>query len=194
MMTGESPQDATANYADDHRASPATNPIAPMRGVSDGKTTTVMSTHKGISGTIFEAAFVDPAYTWPPAEGQGKNAIELQASTALMKSAAPHDPVDELDDDEISLTPSMMSSDDEGPTSPRSSSSRRKTTPRTTKKKGGGLCCKSSTDEQIISAASSDLVETPSYNSKRSNKIGTKAERRAERQRRILAKKKKAQV
>jgi hypothetical protein len=29
---------------------------------------------------ILEAAFVDPAYSWPPAEGQGKNAIELQAA------------------------------------------------------------------------------------------------------------------
>ncbi|KAL7491343.1 hypothetical protein ACHAWT_000718 [Skeletonema menzelii] len=196
MMTGESPQDATANYADD-RASPANNPIAPMRGVSDGKTTTVMSTHKGISGTIFEAAFVDPAYTWPPAEGQGKNAIELQASTALMRSAAPQDPIDELDDDEVSLTPSMMSSDDEGPTSPRSSSRRKTTQSRTatTKKKKGFRCCKS-TDEQIISDPSmSDLVESPSSNSHRSSssnrKGGSKAERRAERQRRILAKKKK---
>jgi hypothetical protein len=113
MMNGESPQDATANYAD-NRASPSTNPVAPMRGVSDGKTATAMSTHKGTTGTIFEAAFVDPAYTWPPAEGQGKNAIELQASTALIKSVAPNDRLDELDDDEVSLTPSMMSSDDEG--------------------------------------------------------------------------------
>ena len=24
----------------------------------------------GASGTILEAAFVDPAYSWPPAEGQ----------------------------------------------------------------------------------------------------------------------------
>jgi len=186
-MNGESPQDATANYAD-NRASPSTNPVAPMRGVSDGKTATAMSTHKGTTGTIFEAAFVDPAYTWPPAEGQGKNAIELQASTALIKSVAPNDRLDELDDDEVSLTPSMMSSDDEGAaTSPRS---RRnvQTTTTTTKKRFG--CCKSS-NEQIISANSSnDLVSKSSSFGSRFQK-GSKAERRAERQRRIIAKKKK---
>lgn len=37
-------------------------------------------------GTILEAAFVDPAYSWPPADGQGKNAIELQASIKLLQS------------------------------------------------------------------------------------------------------------
>jgi hypothetical protein len=36
-------------------------------------------------GTILEAAFVDPAYSWPPADGQGKNAIELQASLKLLQ-------------------------------------------------------------------------------------------------------------
>mmetsp|Transcript_18662 Transcript_18662/g.46197 ORF Transcript_18662/g.46197 Transcript_18662/m.46197 type:complete len:734 (+) Transcript_18662:259-2460(+) len=35
-------------------------------------------------GTVLEAAFVDPAYTWPPPEGEGKNAIELQASVNLL--------------------------------------------------------------------------------------------------------------
>lgn len=30
------------------------------------------------NGTLLEAAFVDPAYSWPPAEGEGKNAVELQ--------------------------------------------------------------------------------------------------------------------
>mmetsp|Transcript_18388 Transcript_18388/g.24514 ORF Transcript_18388/g.24514 Transcript_18388/m.24514 type:complete len:811 (+) Transcript_18388:21-2453(+) len=39
-------------------------------------------------GTILVAAFVDPAYSWPPEDGQGKNAIELQASTALLLSAS----------------------------------------------------------------------------------------------------------
>ena len=37
-------------------------------------------------GTILEAAFVDPAYSWPPKDGEGRNAIELQASTALLTS------------------------------------------------------------------------------------------------------------
>lgn len=35
-------------------------------------------------GTILEAAFVDPAYQWPPPEGEGRNAIELQASVTLL--------------------------------------------------------------------------------------------------------------
>lgn len=35
-------------------------------------------------GTILEAAFVDPAYSWPPKDGEGLNAIELQASVALL--------------------------------------------------------------------------------------------------------------
>ena len=37
------------------------------------------------AGTVLEAAFVDPAYQWPPPDGQGKNAIELKASQALME-------------------------------------------------------------------------------------------------------------
>jgi hypothetical protein len=37
-------------------------------------------------GTILEAAFVDPSYAWPPRDGEGKNAIELQASINLMRS------------------------------------------------------------------------------------------------------------
>lgn len=32
------------------------------------------------SGTILEAAFIDPAYSWPPQEGVGKNAFEVIAS------------------------------------------------------------------------------------------------------------------
>ena len=38
----------------------------------------------GTAGTILEAAFVDPAYDWPPPDGVGKNAIELQASINLI--------------------------------------------------------------------------------------------------------------
>lgn len=38
----------------------------------------------GSYGTVLEAAFVDPAYSWPPAEGEGRNAIELQASITLL--------------------------------------------------------------------------------------------------------------
>jgi hypothetical protein len=40
--------------------------------------------HPASFGTILEAAFVDPAYQWPPPEGEGKNAIELQASISLI--------------------------------------------------------------------------------------------------------------
>jgi hypothetical protein len=42
------------------------------------------ATKFGSYGTVLEAAFVDPAYTWPPAEGEGRNAIELQASLSLL--------------------------------------------------------------------------------------------------------------
>jgi hypothetical protein len=45
--------------------------------------------HKyGSGGTVLEAAFVDPAYQWPPPDGVGKNAIELQASINLMEDSA----------------------------------------------------------------------------------------------------------
>lgn len=39
-----------------------------------------------VNGTILEAAFADPAYPWPPVDGQGKNAIELQANPKLLDS------------------------------------------------------------------------------------------------------------
>lgn len=47
-----------------------------------------VSSKAGGSGTILEAAFVDPAYPWPPADGQGNNAIELQASLQLLDEEA----------------------------------------------------------------------------------------------------------
>jgi len=37
-------------------------------------------------GTILEAAFVVPGRLWPQEDGQGKNAIELQASTVLLQN------------------------------------------------------------------------------------------------------------
>lgn len=43
------------------------------------------------SGTILEAAFVDPAYSYPPAEGQGRHAIELQATKQLLNKVDPND-------------------------------------------------------------------------------------------------------
>jgi len=56
---------------------------------------------KPAGGTILEAAFVDPAYEWPPEEGVGKNAIELQASTALLLSADPDMNLDGVEEPEI---------------------------------------------------------------------------------------------
>jgi hypothetical protein len=50
------------------------------------------------TGTILEAAFVDPAYSWPPSDGEGKNAIELQASIILLN---------EGDDDSVQTTESL---------------------------------------------------------------------------------------
>jgi len=35
-------------------------------------------TKRMVNGTLLEAAFVDPAYGWPHADGEGKNAVELQ--------------------------------------------------------------------------------------------------------------------
>ena len=49
------------------------------------------------SGTILEAAFVDPAYSWPPRDGEGKNAIELQASLLLLKDIEPDDDLASMD-------------------------------------------------------------------------------------------------
>jgi hypothetical protein len=54
-------------------------------------------------GTILEAAFVDPAYSWPPEDGQGKNAIELQASIKLLQSND-----DNADDASIFTTDSAL--------------------------------------------------------------------------------------
>uniref|UniRef100_A0A7S2SGC9 Uncharacterized protein n=1 Tax=Eucampia antarctica TaxID=49252 RepID=A0A7S2SGC9_9STRA len=53
-----------------------------------------------LTGTILEAAFVDPAYSWPPAEGQGQHAIELQASTVLLKKVDPNDASADYDDED----------------------------------------------------------------------------------------------
>ena len=58
---------------------------------------------KQTGGTILEAAFVDPAYSYPPAEGQGRNAIELQATAHLLHK------VDPVKDDEGSLSSQSIS-------------------------------------------------------------------------------------
>jgi hypothetical protein len=44
---------------------------------------------KLVNGTILEAAFVDPAYSWPPADGEGKNAVELQVMDDDSYSSGP---------------------------------------------------------------------------------------------------------
>ena len=43
-----------------------------------------------VNGTFLEAAFVDPAYSFPPVEGQGKNAIELRAATVQDDEKSDH--------------------------------------------------------------------------------------------------------
>ena len=132
MHSGESPQDASSSY---HRDSSGRSPSHPGSRYPPANVTMSTSSRGGgqagrgkggssSGGAILEAAFVDPAYAWPPVEGQGKNAIELQASTALMRNADPkykkaggngnmNDDDEDIGDEEISLSPSMMSTDDE---------------------------------------------------------------------------------
>lgn len=76
-------------------------------------------------GTILEAAFVDPAYNWPPVEGEGKNAIELQAS--------------------INLISQLDGTDDASDATTESWKERMKMPPKPVKPKAGGLfgCCRS---------------------------------------------------
>mmetsp|Transcript_16471 Transcript_16471/g.33132 ORF Transcript_16471/g.33132 Transcript_16471/m.33132 type:complete len:844 (+) Transcript_16471:155-2686(+) len=210
---GESPQDASS-LANLSRSNPnnlnGTNSPQPAPDVTSGRETTALSSHRGVSGTILEAAFVDPAYTWPPADGQGKNAIELQASTALIKSAAPQDAVEE---EEISLSPSMMSTDDEAEgvgeneREVREPKFRKKvvTTTREVTTSRGGIfkCCRNST-EQVVESRTIRVDEqgrevsderrqamTNNYHRQRHENLQAKQARREERQRRILAKKKK---
>lgn len=62
-----------------------------------------------VSGTLLEAAFVDPAYQWPPPDGQGKNAIELKASQSLMADL--DDPNTEFDKKTQSFVPRKNQND-----------------------------------------------------------------------------------
>lgn len=80
-------------------------------------------------GTVLEAAFVDPAYTWPPPEGEGKNAIELQASVNLLDDA-----------DSVKTTDSQR----ERMTIPP------RPVPKATPKKKGWSCCSKANDENLI--------------------------------------------
>jgi len=216
-MYGESPQDATAqqqSYRNANHGPSGPNSASPTSGVDHGKELTTMSSYKGVSGTILEAAFVDPAYSWPPAEGQGKNAIELQASTALMKSAAPRDSTTKnINDEEISLSPSMYSTDDEDDEDGDDYNNHRSrpkfkvknvTGVETVKTTRGMLCCKRNVEEEVLNTREVRFDENGSpvtdaeamerqqnFTSERNAAQSSKAQRHAERERRILAKKKK---
>jgi hypothetical protein len=87
----------------------------------------------GSAGTILEAAFVDPAYDWPPPDGIGKNAIELQASVNLME-----------DSDSVRTTESQKQ---------RMTIPPKPTLDGANKKSRWWNCCKSGGDEAILSLA-----------------------------------------
>lgn len=181
-----------------------------------------VSTGGGASGTILEAAFVDPAYSWPPADGQGRNAIELTASSALMRSAnggpgGGRDGPGAADDDDVSLTPSLMSTDDEGEgggSGPGGGGGGGLRRPRfrvkkvsnveTVRTRRGSLCCARDVEEQVVGTKEVRVDESGrqvtdaeataaqrDFNDARRDADESKRARREERKRRILAKKKK---
>jgi len=78
-------------------------------------------------GTTLVAAFVDPAYSWPPADGQGKNAIELQATTELLNDG-------EEDDDD---------GDDEATTDAEREAMKMPEKPPSFRRRGIFSCCRS---------------------------------------------------
>lgn len=61
--------------------------IEPESDMEDRESAPPQETSSPWTGTILEAAFVDPAYSWPPNEGEGSNAVELEASTVLLANA-----------------------------------------------------------------------------------------------------------
>ena len=212
MMYGESPQDAQAsrNYRGNDYPSPQRREVSNNNApISSGRSPSISSGRK-VAGTMLEAAFVDPAYSWPPADGQGKNAIELQASTALMRHADPNDPnfADNIDDEEVSLSPSMMSSDDEG-----GESSSMFSRPKFRAKKVAGVehvtrtkgkfCCKRNVVEEVYAETEVRVDEDGNqvtdheaaarqrdFTVARANNKAEKARRREVRHKRILDKKK----
>lgn len=100
-------------------------------------------------GAILEAAFVDPAYSWPPKEGEGKNAIELQASSALLRSVEP----DQTDTESV-FSSSTVGGDLQYPDPPKIHKKTKviTTTETTTSSRCGFLrCCK--TEEAVVSTA-----------------------------------------
>lgn len=154
MTSGESPQDAAASYRTRPPSPSGPHPTDPVAGVSSGREAPMAGSAAGrTTGTILEAAFVDPAYPWPPAEGQGKHAIELQASTELLRSAAADGDADDGDED-VSLSPSLVSSDEEEEDreEPRPKFRAKKIHGvETVVSKKGSLCCKRDVAEEVVS-------------------------------------------
>jgi hypothetical protein len=114
----------------------------------------------GSAGTILEAAFVDPAYDWPPPEGIGKNAIELQASVNMMD-----------DSDSVRTTESQK---------------KRMTIPPKPNldggKKNGGRwwnCCKSGGDEAILSLAEYENAKRAALQARKEHYAEKKARAKA---------------
>lgn len=114
-MTTENPETVpvTDNTPDDQTVVEATTAAA-----------TEQLATQFVNGTTLEAAFIDPAYSFPAVDGEGKNAIELQASTAV------------LDDDRSEVTTESMKAAMKLPEKPRS------TYKPEMKKKGFWNCCK----------------------------------------------------
>jgi hypothetical protein len=115
-------------------------------------------TQFGSAGTILEAAFVDPAYDWPPADGIGKNAIELQASITLID-----------DSDSVRTTESMK----ERMTIPV------KPTLDSAKKSRWWNCCKSGGDEAIVNLAEYENAKRAALQARKEHYAEKKARAKA---------------
>lgn len=122
-------------------------PTAPTKNNTTSSTTTKSSSSNGKSGMILEAAFVDPAYTWPPMEGQGKNAIELQASIRLLDGGDDDDNASKDTNDSLNTTESQKRRL-QMPEKPLG----QKITTTTIKSRGifGNCCCRKKTVEESI--------------------------------------------
>ena len=59
----------------------------------------MMETKKMVNGILLEAAFIDPAYAYPPPDGQGKNAVELQIPDDESAATAPSEAGESCQDD-----------------------------------------------------------------------------------------------
>jgi hypothetical protein len=91
---------ATDEYSEEETSYDATGPSGTTRNAGAPMETETENIPDEVddikvAGTVLEAAFVDPAYQWPPPDGQGKNAIELKASQSLMTEL--NDPNTEFD-------------------------------------------------------------------------------------------------